>query len=103
MRHSMVKLSPALPARLALVVNGRFLPAEAVTLSGQEGSVRVDSAPRAPVHVRLFLDWDRGGTTELDASVRMVSGNGHLTHLTFHGVSGDWRSFLDWLGTSAQG
>jgi hypothetical protein len=101
MRHPMVKLSPALPARVALVVGGKFLAAEAVTLNGQEGSIRVDSPPAGPEPVRLFLDWERGGTTELDASVR--SAGGRLAHLTIHGISGDWRSFLDWLGSSRLG
>jgi hypothetical protein len=94
----MVKLSPALPARVALAVNGRFLEAEAVLLNGQEGSIRVDSVPAGPEPVRLFLDWEHGGTTELEASVR--SAGGRLAHLTFHGVHGDWRTFLDWLGTT---
>lgn len=100
-----VPSSPPLPGRLALVVGGRFLPAVPVHLSGHEACVRLDAAPRtprAPGPVRLYVDWDAGGTTELSASLTGVDGDGRTTHLDVHGVSGDWRTFLAWLGSTRE-
>jgi hypothetical protein len=101
--------APRLPARLALVVDGRFLAASPVCLTGEHACVRLEPAPRTPRGrplgrsrgpVRLFVDWEKGGTTELAASLERVDGDGLTTHLDLHGVAGDWRSFLSWLGRS---
>jgi hypothetical protein len=96
----MVKPIPSFPARLALVVNGRFLPALPMRLTGQEASVRLERTARTSRGpVTLYVDWDLGGTTELRASLRGVDDDGRTAHLDVQGVAGDWRTFLAWLGS----
>lgn len=97
---SMVKPARSLPARLALVLDGRFFAVEPMRLTGQEASVRLERRARtSPGPVRLFVDWDAGGTTELRASLTGVDDDGRTAHLDVRGVAGDWRTFLAWLGT----
>jgi len=97
----MVRPSNQIPARFSLRVDNDLLPALPVHLSGHEAALVVDHAPRLERPVRLLVDWDGGGHTELAASVRAVDNDGHLTHLDLHGVGGDWRPFLEWLGSRA--
>lgn len=95
----MVKLVPPLPARLSLSVGERLLPALALHLDGQGAALLLDPAPVLDAPVRLLLDWDAGGHTELSGCVREVAPDGRLTRLSLHGVGGDWRPFLAWLGS----
>lgn len=97
----MICPSNEIPARFSLRVDDDLLPALPVHLSGHEAALVVDHTLRVALPVRLLVDWDAGGHTELAASVRVVGGDGHLTHLDLHGVGGDWRPFLEWLGSRA--
>ena len=95
----MVKLVPPLPARLSLSVGERLLPALALHLDGHEAALVLSPAPRLDESVRLMLDWDDGGHTELSGCVREIAPDGRLTRLSLHSVDGDWRPFLAWLGS----
>ena len=97
----MVCTPSQIPARFSLRVDDDLLPALPVHLSGHEAALVLDHALRLECPVRLLVDWDAGGHTELSASIRAVGQDGRLTHLDLHGVGGDWRPFLAWLGTRA--
>lgn len=92
-----------IPARLALRIGDEWLEATPVLLTGHEAEVLLEHAAAAPTPqhrlVELELAWDAGGTTQLPATVRRMGADGCRAHLDVHGVQGDWRSFLTWLGT----
>lgn len=93
----------AFPARVSLHVDDRVLPAEPVHLDGHVATVVVDAGRLEGKSVRLFVDWFRGGCTELTGTVRsLVDGDARtLAQLDFDGVAGDWQPFLTYLGSQA--
>jgi hypothetical protein len=93
--------SPLFPARCTLHVGDRILPALPVLLSGQEAAVVVESRPLGARAVRLLVDWDAGGTTELTGRLRAQGQDRALTRLDVYAVGGDWQPFLAWLGQKA--
>ena len=57
--------------------------------------------PRHARPVRLLVDWDKGGCTELVGRVRGSAHEGDVTHMDVFAVGGDWQPFLAWLGHKA--
>ncbi len=97
----MVCTPSQIPARFSLRVDDDLLPALPVHLSGHDAALVVDHVLRLERPVRLLVDWDAGGQTELTGRVRTAGRDGGLTHLDLDAVGGDWRPFLAWLGTRA--
>ena len=71
-----------------------------VLLRGQEASLVLAEQLDERSCVDLVLSWEDGRVTELAARVRAVDGGGRVAHVDVEGVAGDWRPFLEYLGTS---
>ena len=95
----MVRPSPSLPARVALRIGERLVPAIPLSLNGHEAVVLLSHDLVGSQPLRLLLAWHDGSSTELAASVRELGLGGRPTRLDLHAVSGDWKPFLAWLGT----
>lgn len=96
----MVQSALPLPATVVVHDGDEFVPATALRLTGHDASLVLERAVGATRLVELHLAWPDGAHTRLDATVRRVGADGCLADLDVHGVSGDWRPFLDWLGSS---
>ena len=95
----MVRPSATFPVRMALKIGDRLVPAVPVELSGQQAAVLLGHDVETERPMRLLLAWEAGGTTEIVASVREHGHDGGPTRLDLHDVSGDWKPFLEWLGS----
>ncbi len=104
----MVKPSSNLPhvhpvhPRVDVRVGDAMHDAVPVLLRGQEASVVVRD--EIPTHgaIDLVLSWDDGRVTELAGRIRAVDGGGRVAHVDVQGVAGDWRPFLEYLGTTCR-
>lgn len=95
-------LSSARPAqpRVDVRVGDALHDAVPVLLRGQEASLVLKEQLDERSVVDLVLRWDDGRITELAARVRAVDGGGRVAHVDVEGVAGDWRPFLEYLGTT---
>ena len=97
---TMVQTPIHLPPRVGVRLGDHTFDAVPVLLRGQEASLVMDHAPREEDHVQLLLDWSDGRITELGARVRSIDGEGRIAHMDVYQVDGDWRPFLEYLGSS---
>lgn len=88
-----------LPTRVGLRFRRRIVPAVPLDLSGDQASVTAVLLPPEAEDVDLVLDWACGAQTELGARVRTVESQSRTVNMDVHTVSGDWRPFLQYLGT----
>ena len=86
------------PTRVGLRFQRRTVPVVPLRLSGTEASVAAAQLPGETEDVHLVLDWACGSVTELDATVRSVESAHRQVDLDVHGVQGDWKPFLRYLG-----
>lgn len=97
MQHAL----PSLPPRADLRVGSRRLSTAPVHLDGQGASVVVRDDLEQDARGSLRLDWGDGRATELDVIVRRVTGAGLLAEMEVCGVQGDWRPFVEYVGSRA--
>lgn len=71
-----------------------------VLLRGHEASLVLGARLDESDCVELVLRWEDGQVTELDARVRAVDGGGRVAHVDVERVAGDWRPFLEYLGST---
>ncbi len=88
------------PPRVGIRVGQTLHPAVPVALCGQEVALMVDPATWRNAVARLRLAWDDGRVTELDARLRDIDRRNSVAHLDIFGVAGDWRPFLEYLGST---
>jgi len=94
--------SPLAPPRIGVRVGGTLRPAVPVSLGGQAVAVMVDPTTWRKTTARLRLDWGDGRFTELDARLTDLDRDSRVAHLDIYGVAGDWRPFLEYLGSLAK-
>ena len=99
----MVRPSYELPAHIDVRIGGDVHRALPVVLRGHEASVVMDEAPAERRELSLSVRWGDGRTTNLDARVRAVDGDGRIAHLDVTGVEGDWQPWLAYLGATRVG
>jgi hypothetical protein len=59
----------------------------------------VDPSTWRDATARLRLDWEDGRVTELDARLCDIDRTSSVAHLEIYGVAGDWRPFVEYLGS----
>ena len=95
--HRSIRLAPP---RVGIRVGQTLQPAVPVALCGQTVAVRVDPATWRDATARLRLDWEDGRVTELDARLCDIDRSSSVAHLEIYGVAGDWRPFVEYLGSN---
>lgn len=88
------------PPRVGVRVGETLHPAVPVALCGQAVALMVDPGTWRQAVARLRLDWEDGRVTELDARLTGIDRGSSVARLDIFGVAGDWRPFLEYLGSA---
>ena len=93
--------STLLPSRIGVRVGEYVFDAVPVLLRGDRASFKMEHVPQGE-RIALIVDWSDGRVTELGARVRHVDRECSVAHVDVLRVEGDWRPFLEYLGSSGE-